>query len=43
VADFFTICVTVIWLDGWRIAAFTFWLHFSKNFCCRVDFMRNAN
>jgi len=24
VADFFTIDVTIIWRDGWRIATFTF-------------------
>jgi len=30
VADFFTIYVTVIWRDGWRIATFTFLFYLSK-------------
>jgi len=30
VADFFTICVTINWRDGWRIATFTFWFYISK-------------
>jgi len=33
VDDFFTIYVTIIWRNGWRITTFTY-----PNFCCRVDF-----